>query len=301
MFVIVFNQNNLVPDGGNNQLVYKFPSSIMLTDKFISISNISLYYSWFNITQALANNTFTYTWTSGAIQTTYTITIPDGLYGIPEINGYMQFVFINNGTYWITDNGSYAYPFELILNASRYAVQLNTYLIPTSLPAGYTPPPAGFPTVACNPVVIFPQFFNEIVGYNVNFTSAYNQGNTYVPPTNPTQSQNYVSKDGAGTISYLSNFAPNVQPNNQVLFSMSNINNPYTSPSSIIYSLNPNVLVGEQIYETPPQFMWNKLIDGTYTELRLSLLGNNLRPLIINDPNMTILCVIRDKSELQVI
>jgi hypothetical protein len=78
---------------------------------------------------------------------------------------------------------------------------------------------------------------------------------------------------------------------------MSNINNPYTQPSSIIYSLNPQVPVGQQIYETPPNFMWNKLIDGTYTELRLSLLGNDLKPLIINDPNMTILCAIRDKNE----
>jgi hypothetical protein len=43
--------------------------------------------------------------------------------------------------------------------------------------------------------------------------------------------------------------------------------------------------------------MWNKLIDGTYNELRLTFLGPNLTPLIINDPNMTILLTIRDKDE----
>ena len=39
------------------------------------------------------------------------------------------------------------------------------------------------------------------------------------------------------------------------------------------------------------------MIDGTYNELRLSLLGTNLQPLIVNDPNMTILLTIRDKDE----
>jgi hypothetical protein len=65
----------------------------------------------------------------------------------------------------------------------------------------------------------------------------------------------------------------------------------------IIYSLNPQVAVGEQINTAPPTFMWNKMIDGTYTELRLTLLGTNLQPLQINDPNMTILMTIRDKDE----
>ena len=297
MFVIVFNENNIVPDGQNNKLVYKFPNSTMLTDKYISISNISMYYSWFNITSNLNNNTFTYTWTSGITTTTYTITIPDGLYAIPEINGYIQFCFLQNGTYWITDTGLYAYPFELLLNATRYSVQLSTYLIPTTLPTGYTLPPAGLPTVSFNPIVIFPPNFNLIVGYEANFASNNNINNAYVPPTNPTKQQNFVEKNSAGTISYLSSSSPQVQPNNSVLFSMSNINNPYTQPSSIIYSLNPQVAVGQQIYEIPPNFMWNKLIDGTYTELRLSLLGNDLKPLIINDPNMTILCAIRDKNE----
>ena len=30
MFVIVLNQNNIVPDGQNNKLVYRFPNSVQL-------------------------------------------------------------------------------------------------------------------------------------------------------------------------------------------------------------------------------------------------------------------------------
>lgn len=309
MFVIVFNESNIVQDGQNNKLVYKFPNSVILTNKYISVSNISMFYSWFNISQANSNNTFTYTWTTGAsgvdITNTYTILIPDGLYEIPEINFYAQFQFINNGTYWIdTTTGQYAYPFEIIVNATRYAIQLNTYLIPTSLPAnasiaGITNFP-GWPLVAQNSVVSFPAKFNKIVGYFAGFASNPNLNNTFVPPQPATKTTNYVEKSVngiLGTLSYLSNFAPQVQPNNNVLFSLSNINNPYSQPSSIIFSLNPKVAVGQQITESPPTFMWNKMIDGTYTELRLTLLGTDLQPLQINDPNMTILLTIRDADE----
>jgi hypothetical protein len=300
MFVIVLNQTNLVQDGQNNKMVYKFPNSVVLKDKYIAVSNISMFYSWFNIMSTSVNNTITYTWTAGTTTTTYTIIIPDGLYEIAQLNNYFQYVMVQNGTYWITSTGYYAYPFEIILNTIRYAVQLNTYLVPTSAPSGATTPGnfPGWPTDARNPVVTFPANFNIIVGYQAGFSSDANINNAYNPPVPSTKQQNYVSKlQSTGTISYLSSQAPQVQPNNNVIFSLSNINNPYTQPSSIIYSLNPSVGIGEQIYETPPNFMWNKMIDGTYNELRLSFLGNDLKPLVINDPNMTILLTIRDKDE----
>ena len=298
MFVIVLNQNNIVPDGQNNKLVYRFPNSTVLKDKFIAVSNISMFYSWFNITSDSVNNTLSYTWTVGTTLTTINVVIPDGLYDIVDINSYLQWVMIQNGHYLINASGDYVYYLELLVNPSRYAIQLNTFQVPTSLPSGWSQPSnfAGYPTQTFNPIVTFPANFNVIVGYQVGFASNNNVNNAYVPPT-ASASNNYVAKDGAGTLSYLSNTSPQVQPNNNVLFSISNINNPYSQPSSIIYSLNPNVAVGEQIYETPPNFMWNKLIDGTYSELRLTFLNTRLEPLVIKDPNMTILLTIRDKDE----
>lgn len=298
MFVLVFNQSNIVNDGQNNKLVYKFPNSVVLKDKYVAVSSISMFYSWFNITVAYSNNTITYTWTALGVTTTYQVVIPDGLYEIAELNNYCQFVMIQNGTYWITSTGSNVYPFEIIVNPTRYAIQLNTYLVPTSLPVGASVPGnfPGWPTITQNPVVTFPANFNKIVGYSAGFTSNANLNNAYVP-SSPIVNTSYESKTAAGTLSYLSSTAPQVQPNNTVLLSLSNINNPYSQPSSIIYSLNPAVAVGEQIYQTPPNFMWNRMIDGTYNELRLSFLGNDLQPLPIADPNMTILLTIRDINE----
>ena len=300
MFIIVLNQKNLVPDGLNSELVHKFPNSVVFKDKYIAVSSISMFYSWFNILEVYNNNYFTYTWTAGATTTTYRVNIPDGLYEITDINNFIQFTCIQNGTYWSIFGNNY-YPFELLVNANRYAVQLNTYLIPTALPTDATVPTnfPGWPTVEQNSVVSFPAQFNSIVGYTANFQSDPNLNNAYVPPLPSSQSQNYVAKLAGGQLSYLSNFAPQVQPNSNVLINISNINNPYTIPSSVIYSLTPSVQIGEQITDTPPNFMWNRLIDGTYNELRVQLKGTDGQRLRINDPNMTILLTIRDKFDIQ--
>ena len=55
MFIIVFNQSNIVNDGQNNKLVYKFPNSVNLKDKYIAVSEISIFYSWFNIASIYQN------------------------------------------------------------------------------------------------------------------------------------------------------------------------------------------------------------------------------------------------------
>ena len=303
MFVLVLNASNIEQNGKNNTLIYNFPNSVILKDKYIAVSQIIMYYSWFNITTLYQNNIITYTWTVGAVTTTYTINIPNGLYDIKDINAYCQWVMINNGTYLINSSGDNVYYFEIIVNANRYAIQLNTFQVPTAKPVGYSEPTnwVGYPAQTFNPVVSFPQNIYQIVGYNpvggVYFSSNNNVNNAYVPPVTPTADDYYVAKDGVGTLSYLSNTSPNVQPNSSIYLSISNINNPYSQPSSIIYSITPSVAIGEQVVETPPNFMWNKMIDGTYNQLRVQFLGIDKQPLTIADPNMTIMLTIRDKDE----
>ena len=301
MFVIVLNASNVINDGFNNKLVYKFPNSITFKNKCISVSNISMYYSWFNILQSLNNNLFTYTWTVGAVSTVYNILIPDGLYEIADINKYIQFVCINNGHYLI-NNGLNIFYFELLVNPNRYAVQVNTFQVPIALPVGYSQPSnfPGYPTQTFNPIINFPYNIFDIVGYSpisgVFFSSNNNINNVYVAPT-ASKLNYFVTKDALGTLSYLSNTYPNVQPNSSIFFSISNINNPYSTPSSIIYSLSPSVDIGHLIIDKPTNFIWNKMIDGTYNDLRLSLLGTDLSPLYIADESMTILLTIKDIDE----
>ena len=117
--------------------------------------------------------------------------------------------------------------------------------------------------------------FNLLVGFAANFRSSENIG--------------------VGTnLSYISTTAPEIQPNSSIYLSMSNIQNKYANPSTIIFALSSNVGFGEQITELPPQYAWNTLQAGTYNTLRLQILGIDKTPLQIMDGNMTIVLQIRD-------
>lgn len=307
MRTIVLNQSNLVSDGKNSTLVYKFPNSIQFTNSEIAVSSVSMFYSWFNIQSSYSNNTFKFNWITTAgttgTYTEYTITIPDGLYEIADLNNYIQWVCINapslpttvispataNPFYLINDSAQYVYYFEFEVNPTRYGVQLNTYNVPTSLPTGWTN--TGGTRLASqsfNPVITIPSSFNNIIGFASGFTTDQNQNNA---GTNPATSIAY--KIGS-TYSYISSTAPQVQPNSNLLISLSNIDNKYAVPSSIIYCLSPSVSIGEQIIDKPPEFSWNKLLRGTYNELRIQLLGADYQPVTIKDPQITILLAIKD-------
>jgi hypothetical protein len=306
MRTIVLNQNNLVQDGNNNTLVYRFPNSVNFSNSQIAISQITMYYSWFNVTSRLANNRFTFNWinTAGTNNyTTYTITIPDGLYEVRDLNNFLQFVCLNAPNlstsiisptptrpfYLVNGAGDNVFYAEWIVNPTAYAIQLNTYSVPTTLPAGFTNPGLTLlPAQTFNPVITTPAEFNNIVGFSSAFASAQNQNNAGANPGTAT-----AYKIGS-TFSYLSTITPQVQPNSSLLVAISNIDNVYANPTSIIYSLAPSVAIGQLIVEKPPEFNFNKLLQGTYNELRLQLLGNDFQPVTIKDPNMTIILVIKD-------
>lgn len=311
MRTLVLNQSNIVQDGKNSTLVYKFPNSVTFRDSEIAVAQITMYYSWFNVTSTLRNNKFTFNWINAAgtnNYTTYTVTIPDGLYEVKDINAFLQFVFINAPSlstsiisptptapfYLIDPAGDYMYYAEFVINPTAYAIQLNTFSVPTAVPAGWSNPGGTLlPAQTFNPIITTPSAFNQIVGFSSTFASDQNQNNATPNPATRT-----AYKIGS-TLSYLSTITPQVQPNSNLLVSISNIDNVYANPTSVIYSLAPSVAIGELIVEKPPQFNFNKLLQGTYNELRLQFLGVDLQPVQIKDPNMTILLTIKDVGGIQ--
>jgi len=332
----VLNQSNMVKDGLNSTFVYNFPNSMTFSHHEISIQSVSMFYSWSNISSTLGNNKFTFYYpvnsagavSSGAAQlNTYVVTIPTGQWDIPSINKLLQYTCIQNGLYLINSSGQNVYFLEMLVNANRYAIQCNTFPMPTSVGwtwsavtgiwtgntgtayAGWTTPVAsvsagiasfaGFPSAVTqyNPCFYFPASFSSIVGYPVNTytigdTTTYLNGQVLAtPPTISTVDQAGLNR------SYISSVAPQVQPNSSIYFSISNIDNRYATPNSIIFSLNPSVAFGLQISEYPPQFSWNKMLTGTYNQIRLQILGLNYAPLQIQDPNMTVVLLIRSTRD----
>lgn len=279
---IILTSRNIVPNTNNSVLTYKFPNSVTFNNHEIALSSLQMYYSWQNINSStLRNNVLTYTWENAAnVVTTYTITIPSGLYEVGDINFYCQYVMIQNGHYLVNSAGQNVYFFEWIVNPTIYSIQLNTFQFPTALPVGWTNPAAvAFPAQTFKPQVSTPANFNLIVGFSSTFTSARDLGTVY-----------------PNTDSYTSTITPQVQPNPTLLVTSSNIDNKYAVPSSVIYSITPIVAIGEQIIEKPPEFSWNKMLSGTYAELRITLTGTDNGPVVILDPNMTMILAIRERQ-----
>jgi hypothetical protein len=278
---ITLTAANIIADGLNSSLVYNFPNSIRFTDHSIAVAKISMYYSWTNINAfPLANNTFQYQYIIGAVtQPLINVTIPDGIYEISQLNEFLQFIFIADGFYLINDLGLNVYYAEIVVNPTLYAIQINTYPVPTALPVGWTAPAnwIGYPTAVYNPSLVIQANLNKLLGFAVNFTTFLNSG--------------------VGTIlSYTSSVAPTVQPNPTLFVSSSGIQNIYSSPSSIIYSVTPTVAVGEQIVDTPNEYVFSKFLEGTYSDIRLRFLGTDLNQIKLLDPTMTITLLIRDNK-----
>ena len=333
---VVLNQNNLLANGQNNTFVYNYPSSVAFPHHEVAVQSISMFYSWANISSVLGNNTFTLyfptntggTASTGSAQvTTVVIPIPDGQYEVSDLNALIQFYCVQQGFYLINSAGQNVYYVEALVNATRYAVQINTFPLPNASNftysagtqiwtgnggtayAGWTTPdtdPAavtnifpGFPSTVgtiplYNPCLLLPANFSALFGYVANTQTRGTALSGVVSAAIPVIGD--LDQTGVNR-SYISSLAPQVQPNSSIYFSLSNIENKYAIPNSIIYSLNPAVAFGEQIVEYPPQFAWNKLLNGTYNQIRLQILGLNFQPLSILDPNMTIVLVIRDTRD----
>jgi len=330
---IVLNQSNIVPDGNNNTFVYNFPNSVSFPNHDIAIQSISMFYSWTNLNVNLSNNKFSFIFPTNSLGSPSTgvataslldITIPDGQYEISDLNALVQFYCIQNGYYFINSAGQNVYYLEMVVNATQYGIQINTFPLPeqnnfvSSIVSGYTlwtgtvapyigwttPLPntqaslagfQGFPdntsALTYNPTFFFPADFNKIVGFPAGtYTYGTNQDGTLVVPT-------IASLVQSVNLSFLSTVTPQVQPNSSIYFAITNIENNYAIPNSIIYSINPNVAFGLQINENPPQFAYNKLLNGTYNSLRLQILGLNYQPLQILDPAITIVLVIRNRKD----
>ena len=286
MNTIVLNQSNILAGSNNSTLVYNFPTSVRFDNHQIAVQSVNMYYSWRNIdSTSLKNNTFTYTWVIAGATTVYTVNIPPGLYEIADINNFLQFTFIQRGQYLINATGQYVYYAEFLVNPNTYAVNIITYPVPTSLPSGWSLPVAntqtgavafvGFPTQNFNPLITISANFSLIVGYATNFTTSQNTGVNTI-------------------LTYTSSISPQVQPNPTALMTISNISNEYSSPSSVIHSVVPDVGFGELIKSIPNEYCFVKLLKGTISSLFVRFVGQDGNSLAILDPNMTIILLIRE-------
>jgi len=276
---ITLNRNNLNTSSSlNNIYSYVFNQTAFFpSGSQVAVSACNLYFSWFNISQVLGNNTFTITHPEGAGNTTINITIPDGYYTIAQLNSFIQSELISNGLYLLNGDGDFVYYVELISNITRYSVQLNAYEIPTSLPSGWSNPASYSFPVSPNltPTITLPVGLGIYLGFSPG---------TY-PATTSTAGSDY---------SVLSNLTPRVDNVQSIVLRSNLVNNTLSNPTDVLYSFSPvNFSFGSYINNSPNELLWVDLNEGYYQGINIELNNQDFNAFQINDSDVLIQIVIK--------
>lgn len=279
---IIIQASNLV-QGTLNQFRYSFPNSTDLNDYQCSIASSFLYYSWYNISSALRNNTFQLIVPTGAGSTTYTIVLPDGAYNITTLNQYLQYWFISQNLY-ITNNttGLNTYYASFQLSSQSYQVQFISTAMPTSTPSGYTNAGITWPTTgqqAIQLTVSSTNTFSQIIGFSAG---------TY--PASPTIT--------GSTYTYASDLVPNVNPLNTIQMRLSCLNNLLSTNNTLLHVFNnKGASIGSLIDVSPLNYNWIPC-QGITTDITLGFYNPDGSPLQLLDPNITIKLLFKKKDEI---
>ena len=132
---LILNNTHVVGNN-NNTYKFKFPAGNFSVEEGseICISQMTLPYSWFNITAALGNNAIGFAWVDSGGTTYLTCTFPDGFYTVETLNKFYQQYLIGRGQYLINADGKYVFYTEFVTDTLTSMVYFNTYTVPSSLP-----------------------------------------------------------------------------------------------------------------------------------------------------------------------
>jgi hypothetical protein len=152
-FNILLNSKNVVSGTNNSQFQYSFPNGSFQVPEGseMGISQITIPYSWYNVSAQYGNNSFSYTLTQGpagsTTTVTKTVTLADGFYTAADINTALQNSLKANGFYWYSEGASstytlgnsnqqYIFPISFVSVPSQYTNGFTFIFIPPSDTAG---------------------------------------------------------------------------------------------------------------------------------------------------------------------
>jgi hypothetical protein len=138
------------------------------------------------------------------------------------------------------------------------------------------------PTVSTVPQFVFSaNNFYKLVGFSANYTF-------------PSAQTGYTI-----TQTIISTTAPQITPYSSFLFFCSLVNNDCVIPNNLIFSYTPtSVTFGEiQLYQ-PTVIGFNKIQDGTYRQMTITIKDQNFNSVVFQDPATTIILFIKDSTDI---
>lgn len=274
----ILNLNNTYNSSGqNNILNIKFSSSLNLNDYQVALANLQCYYSWNNITSDKNNNTFTYYWPLGA-GSFHIITLPDGMYTVSDISGFISNQMVLNGHYLLDADGVVVSFIEISPNRIYQRITLTITPIPSALPTGWTNP-AGIvlPATPITPQLIIPST-------NIRTTLGFN-ADTY-----PNPAQNSIYSINSQNIPQITDILV-VNVNCNVIGSSF-----FNSAPNTIYTFSPTVGFSEFISVEPQSLIWYDCLNSTFNNITIRLTDQLNRDLLMLDPTFIVSLYLRKKN-----
>lgn len=283
MRTLLLNKLNLVDDGYNSKFRFQFSQTIRFNEgEQIAVSSAQIPYSNFNIMSQYNNNKFQYTHNSGS-PGSFDVLFNDGFYTVDDMNYYLEQIMISNGHYLVNGDGQNVYYLKISTNQNRYRIQLDCFVIPSTLPTGWTNPASfnltSYGGKCFNFNFIAGQKFQSLIGFNDGAYGANNLVNT----------------------SYLGQSVPSPALVNSYLITVPTLVNQSAiniNTTSAIYAKTPDVDFGNNIIMEPNAFVWIDVNPGNYSYIDVVLCsGDDGRQLTLQDPNSLILLVVKTKDE----
>ena len=239
-----------------------------------------MFYSMFNVSVEKNNNSVQYVFKG----VTYTITFPNMIAEVSDLQAYMFYIFRANGHYLNYTDGTILYPIEMFIDPAQYAVVVVCNRFPASLGGDY---PANINShITLTGSTFYPRllmvantYFHKIIG----FASDYATNVTGLTTASKTD---------------LSTTSPVLNPDANLIVVIDNlIDNPYSNPNGILHSFGVNVSPSSQIVERPNQVAFIDILDGSYRNITLRILNaDTLQDIAIEDPEISIMLLIKDKK-----
>lgn len=269
---IIINQSHYK---GNGLFRFDMPVGATFKDAKLSMYQVTMYNSTFNITAFYGNNTLSIKWIDNTV---VNLTIPDGYYSYNDINNFIQNACLANNWYVspVNNTNSAIYFITCSANSARYAANMNVYAVPTAASASgvYTKPSGAtwaWPSSPTTPQITLSSGLGKIFGFT----------NLVIPPS--VQSSNF---------SAVSNIVPVISPVYSYLVSCNLLNSNFSLQNQLFFQIPINASFGGLIIVNNPQSQLLDIQDGYYKSIDLFFSDQNGNVLNLLDTEVTIILLL---------
>jgi hypothetical protein len=274
---ILLNSTHYV-EGSKSTYRYKFPSGGVTFnhEDTVSLTQISMYNSIFNISEELKNNRLKMIYKLLEVQ----IIIPDGLYNVDDLEAYLQFHAVSQNLYLVDDKGNNQYYFNLKVNPAQYKIQIDVRPMPETLPPNWTNPAGlGQGILLYGPYT--PIF--EILDNNLTKILGFNTG--LYPPGEITTPYSVVGQN-----------VPQLKPTQALLVKCNLLSNmKFSNPTDLLatFTIPNGTKVGEIVEYEPNDYSYMNIHPGKYEFIELSFVNQIFEQVEILDRDLVAILLLK--------